>query len=295
VSNNPRLRRALAAATCALTVCGAAACGDSVANGGAPAVLKVGLPPSEANADLQAKFAPITDLIATGSGKPVEVKPTSDYLSIVEAMRSGLIDVAAFSPFPTPLAEAVAGVTPLVVAKGAAYSSVFVCRTDTGIDSIDDLRGRKIAFVDAGSTSGNYIPKLLLKRAGINPDTDIEGSYAGGHDTAQLAVKQGSVDCAADARSSYQTMVDKGVIDGSTQRVVAESDPIPVSLVIIARKDLDPALEQGIVDSFVDGDNAAALGVVKATSFEKATAADFDLFRDAASELGVDLEELSRK
>ena len=295
MSIHPTLRRTLAAAACAVTLCGAAACGDSSAPDGAPDVLKVGLPPAEANADLQAKFAPITSLIADGTGKSVEVKPTSDYLSIVEAMRSGLIDVAAFSPFPTPLAEAVAGVEPLVVAKGAAYSSVFVCRTGTGIDSIDDLRGRKIAFVDAGSTSGNYIPKLLLKRAGIDPDTDIEGSYAGGHDTAELAVKQGSVDCAADARSSYQTMVDKGVIDGTAQKIVAESDPIPVSLGIIARKGLDPAIEQGIVDAFVGGDNTAALGVVGATSFETAQDSDFAIFRDAATELGVNLEELSRK
>ncbi|WP_238586166.1 phosphate/phosphite/phosphonate ABC transporter substrate-binding protein [Rhodococcus rhodochrous] len=289
------MRRTVAAAACALTLGGAAACGASAAEDDAPDVLTVGLPPAEATADLQAKFAPITALIADGAGTAVEVTATSDYLSIVEAMRSGLIDVAVFSPFPTPLAEAVAGAEPLVVAKGAAYSSVFVCRTDTGIDSIEDLRGRKIAFVDAGSTSGNYIPKLLLTRAGIDPDTDIEGSYAGGHDTAELAVRQGSADCAADARSSYQTMVDKGVIDGAAQQIVAESDPIPVSLVVLARKDLDPAIAQGIVEAFTGGDNAAALAVVGATSFAQAQDSDFTLFRDAATELGVDLEELSRK
>ncbi|GGL10297.1 phosphate/phosphite/phosphonate ABC transporter substrate-binding protein [Nocardia jinanensis] len=294
MSINPVLRRNLAAAACAVILCGVTACGDTT-QGNAPDVLKVGLPPSEANANLQAKFEPLTLLIAAGTGKTVEVKPTSDYLSIVEAMRSGLIDVAMFSPFPTPLAQAVAGVEPLVVARGAAYSSVFVCRTGVGINSIDDLRGRKVAFVDAGSTSGNYIPKLLLKRAGIDPETDIEGIYAGGHDTAELAVKQGSVDCAADARSSYQTMVDKGVIDGTQQAIVAESDPIPVSLVVIARKDLDPALGQGIVRAFVGGKNAAALGVVGATRFDKAQDSDFAIFRDAAAELGVDLAELSRK
>ncbi|WP_280342010.1 PhnD/SsuA/transferrin family substrate-binding protein [Nocardia neocaledoniensis] len=55
-------------------------------------------------------------------------------------------------------------------------SSVFVGRTNSDIDSIDDLRGRKIAFVDTGSTSGNYIPKLMLKRAGIDPNTGIRAS-----------------------------------------------------------------------------------------------------------------------
>lgn len=171
-----------------------------------------------------------------------------------------------------------AGAKPLVVAKGAPYSSVFVCRTERGVNSIADLRGRRIAFVGPGSASGNYIPKLLLKRAGIVPEKDVVGSYAGGHETAELAVKQGGADCAADARSSYQTMVDKGVIDGPTQRIIAESDPIPVSTVLIVR-----------------GDNGKARQAVKATSFAPATDADFTLFREAAAELGVDLHSLSQK
>ena len=55
MSIHPTLRRTLAAAACAVTLCGAAACGDSSAQDGAPDVLKVGLPPAEANADLQGR------------------------------------------------------------------------------------------------------------------------------------------------------------------------------------------------------------------------------------------------
>ncbi|MFD2396636.1 phosphate/phosphite/phosphonate ABC transporter substrate-binding protein [Prauserella oleivorans] len=271
------------------------ACGTSSSEDGSGGPLKMGLPPGEANPEFQEQFTPLRDLISKAAGRPVETTLTSDYLAIVEAMRSELIDIAAFSPFPTPLAQSVAGVKPLVVAKGAPYSSVLVCRTDRGIDSIDDLRGRTVAFVDPGSTSGNYIPKLLLKRAGINPETDIEATYAGGHDTAQLAVKQGSADCAADARTSYEEMVEKGVIDGDQQKIITESEPIPVSLVIIARKGLDPEVERAVVDELVNGDNGKALEVIHAKSFAKATDADFTLFREAARELGVDLEELSRQ
>ncbi|MFR9806025.1 phosphate/phosphite/phosphonate ABC transporter substrate-binding protein [Pseudonocardia sp. RS010] len=256
----------------------------------APATLKMGLPPGEAAPDLVDRFQPVSDLVAQGAGRPVEVTKTSDYLAIVEAMRSGLLDVAVFSPFPTPLAEQVADVKPLVVAKGTPYNSVFVCRTDRGITTIDDIRGKKVAFVDPGSTSGNYIPKLLLKRAGIDPDTDIQGTYAGGHDSAELAVKQGSVDCAADAGLVYQQMTGKGVINADEQKIVAESEPLPVSIVIIARDGLDPAITDGIVNAFTVQQNPAALEVVSATSFAAAQESDFDLFREAARELGVDLQ-----
>ncbi|WP_181782804.1 phosphate/phosphite/phosphonate ABC transporter substrate-binding protein [Pseudonocardia pini] len=287
-----RTRRApflLALATAVLAAAGCATPASS-ADTAAPATLKMGLPPGEAAPDLVDRFQPVADLIAKGAGRPVEVTKTSDYLAIVEAMRSGLLDVAVFSPFPTPLAEEVANVTPLVVAKGTPYNSVFVCRTDRGIESIEDIRGKKVAFVDPGSTSGNYIPKLLLKRAGIDPETDVQGTYAGGHDSAELAVKQGSVDCAADAGMIYRQMTSKGIIDPNVQRIVAESEPLPVSIVIIARDGLDPAITDGIVRSFTTEPNPEALEVASATSFAAAQESDFELFREAARELGVDLQ-----
>jgi phosphonate transport system substrate-binding protein len=292
------MRRGLGATLCVASALSLAACGGadkkdeaSLAGG----TVKIGLPPGEASPDFQEQFKPVTDLVAKGAGATPKVTKTSDYLAIVEAMRSGLIDVAAFSPFPTPLAQSVAGVEPLVVAKGVPYSSVFVCRTDSGVKSLKDIKGKKVAFVDPGSTSGNYIPKLLLKRAGIDPDKDVKGTYAGGHDTAELAVKQGSVDCAADARSMYEQMTGSKAIDPAEQKIVAESDPIPVSMVIIARKGLDEKTRKDITDAFLGEGNKAALKVLGATSFDKAKDSDFTLFRDAAKELGVDLKKLSQQ
>lgn len=277
----------------ATTLLSIAACGQSGPPSD-PTQLRLGLPPAEADPAFQERFQPLADLVSQATGKPVQSKLTSDYLAIVEAMRSGLIDLAVFSPFPTPLAQSVAGAQPVVVAKGAPYSSVLVCRTDRGIESIADLRGRTIAFVDPGSTSGNYIPKLMLKRAGINPDTDITATYAGGHDTAQLSVKQGSADCAADGKGGYQTMVDKGVINPATQRIIAESEPIPISTVIIARPGLPAKIVDAVADAFISGDNAKVLALTKAKSFARPTDSDFTLFRDAARELDIDLAKLGK-
>ncbi|MEU2428202.1 phosphate/phosphite/phosphonate ABC transporter substrate-binding protein [Streptomyces sp. NPDC007861] len=297
MNSRTALRRGLGATLCAASALSLTACGGSGKDSASlsDGVVKIGLPPGEADPKFQEQFQPVTDLIAKGAGAKAEVTKTSDYLGVVEAMRSGLIDAAGFSPFPTPLAQAVAGVEPLVVAKGVPYSSVFVCRTDSGVKGIDDLRGKKIAFVDPGSTSGNYIPKLMLKRAGIDPEKDVKGTYAGGHDTAELAVKQGSVDCAADAKVAYEQMAQAKMISADEQKIVVESDPIPISMVIIVRKGIDEKTKQGITDAFLGKGNAAALKALGATSFKKAEDSDFTLFRDAAEELGVDLKELSQK
>jgi phosphonate transport system substrate-binding protein len=282
------LRHLLAAAGCLLALSGVAACGGD----GADAPLRLGLPPGEASPEFQERFAPVEQLIEASTGRAVDVTTTSDYLAIVEAMRSGLIDLAVFSPFPTPIAEQVANVEPLVVGETDAYSSLIVCRTDRGITGVGDIAGRTMAFVDPGSTSGNYIPKLLLKRAGIDPDTGVQGTYAGGHDVALLAAAQGSVDCAANAAQQYERAVAEGVVDPAVVAPVVESEAIPISIIIISRDGLDPAVEDAVTAALVQDPPAAVLEAGSVTGFREARPEDFDLFREAARELGVDLSDV---
>ncbi|WP_219417063.1 phosphate/phosphite/phosphonate ABC transporter substrate-binding protein [Pseudonocardia nigra] len=276
------------AAGCLVALAGLTACAS---DDPATAPLRLGLPPGEASPEFQERFAPVEQLIEEATGREVEVTTTSDYLAIVEAMRSDLIDLAVFSPFPTPIAEQVADVEPLVAGNTEVYNSVIVCRTDSGITDVQDIGGRTVAFVDAGSTSGNYIPKLLLKRAGIDPDTGVEGTYAGGHDVALLAAAQGSADCAATAGMQFEQAVAEGAVEPDVVQVVAESEPIPISLIVIARDGLDPAVKQSVTDAFLDAPQAV-LDAGSVTGFQTAEPEDFDLFREAARELGVDLEDV---
>lgn len=292
------MRRSTAAATLAavlLAVPLLSGCGqDSDAEGDAdrPDSLRMGVPPGEADPAFLDQFQAVADLVEEGAGVPVEVTQTSDYLAIVEAMRSDLLDIAAFSPFPTVLAESVAGVQPLVAATGAPYSSYVVCRADTGITELSEIAGHTLALVDPGSTSGNYIPRLMLQRAGVDVDEDTDVTFAGGHDVSMLAVQQGSTDCGAVASMIWASMTEEGVIDADDFTIVAESEPLPISLVIIARAGLDEALLDAVTDAFVDSQDQAALDVIGATAFVDADDADFTLFEDAAQELGVDLEDV---
>lgn len=286
------LRRPLAATAAALALLVPAACGsDEEGADASPTSLKLGVPPGEADPELLDRFQAVADVVADGTGLEVEVTKTSDYLAIVEAMRSGLLDVAAFSPFPTVLAQDVAGVQPLVAATGAPYKTFIVCSPDADVESLEDVEGHSFAFVDAGSTSGNYIPRLMLKRAGVDPD-ELDSTFAGGHDTAALAVQQGSTDCAAVASMLWERLTESGTISADDAVVVAESDPLPISLVIIARKGLDPEITDAITEAFVESQDEKSLEVVQATEFLDADEADFSLFEEAARELGVDLEEV---
>ncbi|WP_062515941.1 phosphate/phosphite/phosphonate ABC transporter substrate-binding protein [Demequina gelatinilytica] len=269
-----------------------AGCSGASANE-TPDVLKLGVPPGEADAEYLEMLEPLAGIIEEATGIPVELTETGDYLGIVEAMRSDLIDMAIFSPFPAVLAQKVADVELIAAATGAPYSSLIICSTASGVEELADITAdTTIAFVDPGSTSGNFIPKLVLKEAGVDIDGLTE-TYAGGHDTAALAVMQGSADCAAVASQLWDYMVEAGALDETLVTKVAESDPIPISTVVVGREGLSEEIYQQVADVFVGSTEADVLQVMGgATEVIDPDDADWTIFEDAAKELGVNLEDV---
>lgn len=269
----------------ALTVGGCSATSSATS----PATLRLGIPPGEADPTYIDKIQPVADDIAAATGMKVKVTKTSDYLGIVEAMRSGLLDVAVFSPMPTVVAEKVAKVKPLVAALGAPYRTDIICRPAAHVTKLSDVQSHSFAFVDPGSTSGNYIPRLMLKRAGVDV-AKMKETFAGGHDVAALAVKQGSTDCAAVASMVLAGMKTSGALSSQDYSVVAESDPIPISVVVIARDGLDPKITAEISRTLVKNQNPALLKLSSAKKLVPADQADWSMFRAAAKELNIGLK-----
>jgi phosphonate transport system substrate-binding protein len=83
-----------------------------------------------------------------------------------------------------------------------AYTARFYVRKDRGIQRVEDLRGRTVAFVDPASSSGYIYPMVLLLKQGLVRDRDPksffkEALFAGTHEAALQAVLHGRVDAAA--------------------------------------------------------------------------------------------------
>ncbi|MEV0700769.1 phosphate/phosphite/phosphonate ABC transporter substrate-binding protein [Saccharopolyspora sp. NPDC050389] len=239
------------------------ACGPSAAEqGGESDELVFAAVPSEESASLQQDYQPVLDLLAKETGKKITFQKATDYAAIIEGQRAGKIDIAKYGPFSYVLAKkqgvpanAVAG---QVEAKGEqpGYRSYAITRPDSGIKSLADFRGKKVCFVDPTSTSGYLYPKAGLLQAGINPDTDVQPIFAGGHDASAIAVAKG--DC--DAGFAYDSMVDRQLIQkGQLQpgqltavwkSVVIPGDPVAIS------DDLDPALKEKITAALRDKANS---------------------------------------
>lgn len=172
---------------------------------------------------------------------------SSDYTGLIEALRAKRLDFAWIPPFSFVKAEKIADAVPLMksVYKGSAtvYSAIIV-RKDRGFKTIQDLKGKNIAWVDPSSASGHVFPKsTLMRRYQIDPDKFFRRQiFAGGHDAVVLSVINGKVDAGATymanekgEEGSWRHFLSSPA-DQEKIQILMVSDPITSDL-IVTRKE----------------------------------------------------------
>lgn len=166
-----------------------------------PDEVVLGFNPAENAQGLQTHANALARLLADRIHVPVHAFVALDYTALVEAMRSGQVHFGWLTPAPLVLAEGLFGVEILLtqVRRGSpTYFAALVVREDSPVRSVEQLRNRTIAWVDPQSTSGYVIPRYLLIQRGIDPQRFFRQQiFAGGHDSAVLAVQSGQVDAAS--------------------------------------------------------------------------------------------------
>lgn len=91
--------------------------------------------------------------------------------ALAKLLEQGQIDFYLESAYPTYVVNQVHGAGRLLLRRWksgmAEYRGLIATRKETGINRLDQLRGRIIAFEDPESTSGYFLPKFFLQRSGF--------------------------------------------------------------------------------------------------------------------------------
>ena len=267
---------------------------DNSVSADAKKELVMGLIPAESNEEMIEKFEPMRAYLEKKLERPVKVFTATDYAGVIEAMKKDKVDVAWFGPLSYVLAEKEADAEAFAVGVRkstglSTYKSIFVVPGDSDIKSIKDLKGKNVAFVDPASTSGGLVPTYLVKKETGKMPQEFFGklSYAGGHDAAELAVKNKTVDAAADNDITYNKMLKKGLISKERNRMLFESEQLPGSP-LTYRSELDESLKAKIKDTILNAHkDIQVTGYGELESYKEAEAQDYQLVRNMVKELGL--------
>ena len=185
-------------------------------------------------------------------GCEVEEIQASDYNAIIEALRTGSADMAYMGSQALALGVERTGLEPIVMKaedgdpEKAVYHSVFITNaSNEDINSIQDVKGRTMAFVDPDSTSGNLIPTAEIIQAfpddGLNSDMlHTNGdffeavSFSGSHQAGLQAIVKGDVDVAPISDQILASEIANGNAAESDVKIIHESAAIPAEAMVVA-------------------------------------------------------------
>lgn len=259
-----------------------------------PETLKVALLPDENASELIKRNRPLEEYLEQALGKEVQLIVTTDYSSMIEAMRFGRIDLGYFGPLSYVMAKSKSEIEPFaaMIKDGKpTYRSVLIAHVGSGVDSYAGLEGKKMAYGDRASTSSHLIPKTLLRQAGLKHDEDYEQHFVGSHDAVAVNVANGNADAGGLSEVIFKHVTERGLIDRSQVKVLGYSGEYP-QYPWAMRSNLDPALKQQIRDAFIELENPVVLESFKAEGFAPITDADYDVIREMGALLGLDFESM---
>jgi len=113
-------------------------------------------------------------------------------------------------------------------------TSAIVARADSGVSTLADLRGKRVAVGASDSPQATLIPLLHLAEAGLERGRDIEvvefdvlhgkhGDHVGGERDAAKALMRGEVDAACMIDGNLLAFATDGTLQRGSTRVLAQT------------------------------------------------------------------------
>ena len=256
-----------------------------------PETLKVALLPDENAGTIIKNNRPLKEYLERTLGKKIDLIVTTDYSSMIEAMRHGRLDLAYFGPLSYVLARQKSAIEPFAALKAngsATYQSVVIANSAAGINRIEDIKGKNVAYGDKVSTSSHLIPKSVLAEKGLEVRRDYKEHFVGSHDAVAMAVQNGHAQAGGLSRPIFESLVERKIIDTNKVKVLDYSKPFP-QYPWTMRSNLKPELKAKIRTAFLDLKDPAVLKPFKAEGFDAIGDGHYDVVRNLGHLLKIDL------
>lgn len=219
--------------------------------GGEDGVFTIAYAPNESTTESADARNGLAQDLSEALGCEVEEIQASDYNAIIEALRTGKADMAYMGSQALALGVERTELEPIVMKAEegdpdkAIYHSVLIANSSNDeINSIEDIRGKTMAFVDPDSTSGNLVPTAEIIQA--FPDEELNSdllhtngeffeavSFSGSHQAGLQAVIKGDVDVVPISDQILASEIANGNAAETDVKIIHESGAIPAEAMVV--------------------------------------------------------------
>ncbi|MEM6304518.1 MAG: phosphate/phosphite/phosphonate ABC transporter substrate-binding protein [Pseudomonadota bacterium] len=219
-----------------------------------PSTLIFAYTPVEDPAVYAEVWAEFLDHMSERTGKNVQFFPVQSNAAQIEAMRAGRLHIAGFNTGSNPLAVACAGFRPFAMMAAEdgsfGYEMEIITYPGSGIENVEDLNGKTLAFTSETSNSGFKAPSAILAAEfGMKPGENFEATFSGAHDSSILGVANQDYIAASIANSVKGRMIDREVVSEDQLVTIYKSQTFPTTGYGTAHN-LTPELQEAIRDAF---------------------------------------------
>jgi phosphonate transport system substrate-binding protein len=211
--------------------------------------------PSESSDDPQV-WGDALKAVGDATGIPTEYRAFETTAEQLEAMTGGELHLAGVNTGAAPQAVKEAGFVP-VCTFGAedgsfGYTMKLIVPAKGGADSLDKLKGKRVAFTRPDSNSGfKAALMLLMTEHKLFPERDYTWSFTYDHEASIKGVVAGEIDAAPVASDILARMTESGEVSADDYRVLYESERFPPAVLGVAYNlpaELREKVSKGLVD-----------------------------------------------
>ena len=260
----------------------------------ASAEIRFGILPRLSAQEMHKMFDPLAEYLTKETGEKVTIVVTKDFATYKDALQTGQFDLGFSNPIIYVQLKQRTALVPLALSAekkaGTRFRGLIIARKDSGIEKVQDLKGKKLIFVDEDSAAGYIFQMLLLSKAGMDVNKDFTRlPFAKKHDNVTMAVYNKAADAGGIREDDLDKMKDK--VDLSAIRIVAYTDYFP-NWPVYATPKLNKNIADKVRAALIklkpnDAGSDAVVGAANLAGFATVSDKDYDLLRQAAKLAGA--------
>lgn len=243
--------------------------------------------------ETSAKYQLLVDHMEKAFGKPVNVIRKQTYDEVNQLLKDGDVDIGFICSLSYVLgreAGYLEGVATPVVDGEDRYSSYLIVNRDSDIHDIQDLKGKRFAYMDPYSYSGRLAMLDMLDERGYDPDSFFKKTfYTYSHDYSISAVAKGAVDGATVDSILFDLLAENSHPDAEQIRIIEQGIPAGAPPVVVSSQ-IDPELKELFTDELLSlhesAEGQAILDSVQIDAYTRLQPSHYDPIQDIVDRIG---------